>query len=96
MFYQDDMSEIKEKLLLIDRQINLNLAANNFVINHLLRVISNKHPDDNIIQELKESIEADLRKINSVDSYDIKSAINALLKSPIWNTWAPKEKPLIE
>ncbi|EPG4008716.1 hypothetical protein I9Y56_002513 [Providencia stuartii] len=91
-----DLMNIQRQLKLIEHQINVNAAANNFVIKHLIDIISEKLPNENITELLKENLEHDLSRIADPGINDVKKAINNLLQKPVKEAFSPQNAPFIK
>ncbi|ELY3856718.1 hypothetical protein AB6H27_15995 [Providencia huaxiensis] len=91
-----ELMNIKQQLKVIEHQINVNAAASNFVIKHLIDIISEKLPNENITELLKENLEHDLNRIRSSGVSDVKKAINNLLQKPVKEAFSPKDAPFIK
>ncbi|EPL4467329.1 hypothetical protein MC862_003521 [Proteus mirabilis] len=92
----NELLNIKQKLVLLERQMNINSVASNFVIRHLVDILTEKLPNENIIGTLQEKLEHDIGRINISGTRDVKKAINNLLQTPVQEVFKQKESPFIK
>lgn len=92
----NEILNIKQKLALLERQMNINTAASNFVIRHLVDVLTEKLPNENIIGTLQEKLEHDIGRVNVLGTSGVKKAINNLLQTPVQEAFKQKEAPFIK
>ncbi|MGJ7197109.1 hypothetical protein ABM005_16880 [Morganella morganii] len=95
MFVSHELSEMKQKIMALENEMKLNIAASNFIFYHIIETINTKYPDSDFIESLKKNIENDIQKITN-PTHNLKKAINTLLQDPVRQMCKPKDEPFIK
>lgn len=71
--------KVEMQLAELNNQIKIDQAANAFVLSHLIKALNEKHPEEDLLKDLKNNIELDMKGFNRVSS-SVRQSVNKLLR----------------